>query len=138
MDPDSEHFENQTDVEWPNPPKIIKMEYGNNVEITLDMVMPKMEENSEDTSFGVMQKKPNLQKEIVQISPKEKHNAETFEAKDKSVYLEVVKQNPQNLPNPRKKLMVKHCLPQRNRKLHQKGKQKCLGSLSKNVWMFMI
>ena len=93
MDPDSEHFENQTDVEGQSPPKIIKTEYGSNAKIKLDMVMPKIEENTQDRSVGEMDKKPNMQKTIVQISPEEKCNAETFEAKDKSVYLEGVKQN---------------------------------------------
>ena len=91
MDPDSKHFENWTDVEGPSPPKIIKTEYGNNVEVKLNMVTPKREENTEDKSVGVMDKKANLQKAIVQISPEEKCNAETFEGKDKSVYLEGIK-----------------------------------------------
>ena len=43
MDPGSKHFENQTDVEGPSPPIIIKTEYGNNIKIKLDMVMPKKE-----------------------------------------------------------------------------------------------
>ena len=88
MDPDSEHLENWTDVEQGNAPKIIKTEDGNSVVITVDMVMPKTEQNSEDTSFDVMDKKPSLQKAIVQISPEEKCNAKTFEAKNKSVYFE--------------------------------------------------
>ena len=64
MDPDSQHFENQTDVEGSSPPEIIKTECGNNVKIKLKMVMPKRE-HTEDRSVEEMDKKPNMQKAIV-------------------------------------------------------------------------
>ena len=53
--------------------------------------MAKREENNQKTSVDVMDKKPKLQRAIVEISPAEKLNAETFNAKDKSVYFEGVK-----------------------------------------------
>ena len=91
MDPDSENYENQTDVKGASSPKIIKTEYGNNVKIKLEMAMDKKEENTEETSLGVMDKKPKLKRAIVQIAPEEKLNAENFDDKDKSVYFKGVK-----------------------------------------------
>ena len=47
-----------------------------------------------------MDKKPKLRRSIVQISPEEKLNAETFNKKDKCVCFKGVKQKPNNLPDP--------------------------------------
>ena len=52
------------------------------------MAMAKKEEKPEETSLGVMDKKLKLRGVIVQISPDEKLNAETFNDKDKFVYFE--------------------------------------------------
>ena len=49
------------------------------------------DQNIEEASLGVMDKKPKLRRAIVQISSEEKCDAETFDEKDKSVYFEEVK-----------------------------------------------
>ena len=45
------------------------------------MATAKREENSQETSVGVMDKKPNMRRAIVQISPEEKLNAEMLRIK---------------------------------------------------------
>ena len=69
---------------------------------------------------------------------KEKLNAETFNNKDKSVYFKGVKQKSNNLPDPKNKIDGKGSYATKKGKLHQKGKQRCLGNTSKKMWMFMI
>ena len=85
-------FEKQNNDTGRSPPKIIKTEYGQNVEIKLEMAMAKREENNQETSVAVMDKKLKLHGAIVEISSEEKLNAKTFNTKDKSVYFEGVKQ----------------------------------------------
>lgn len=91
MEPDSENYEKCTNVKGASTPKVFKNEYGNNVEIKLEMALATKGESIEETSPGVMDKKPKLRWTIVQISPGEKLSAETFDEKDKSVYFKGVK-----------------------------------------------
>ena len=91
--------------------------------------MAEREENNQETSVAVMDKKLKLQGAIVEISSEEKLNAITFNTKDKSVHFEGVKQKPDNLPDPKNKIDGKGSYTTKKGKLHLKGKQKYLGSI---------
>ena len=88
----------------------------------MEMAMTTNGQSIEKASLGVIDKTPKLRKAIVKISQKEKLNAETVDKKDKSGYFEVVKQEPQNLPDPKNKTDGKGSYPAKIGKHHQKGK----------------
>ena len=136
MEPGSENNENIIDGEGSSTGKIIKTEYGNNVEIKVEMAMATNSKSIEEPSVGVIEKKLILRKAIVKISPEDKLNAETVDEKDKCVYFKGVKCKPQNLPDLKNKINGKGSHSVKKRKIPQKGKP-CLVNTSKNTWMFL-
>ena len=91
MEPGSENKEKVTNGKGSSTGQIIKTEYGNNVEIKVEMAMATNVQSIEEGSVGVIDKKLTLKKAIIKISPEDKLNAETVDEKDKSVYFEGVK-----------------------------------------------